>query len=294
MKKNLKRITAMLAALLITTMPVQAFAGTGCNLQSNVALSQAKVKSSYSKIFSGSNCDLLKSWGFKDIKSLKNATPIKNTVTKNRPCDTAGCDLSKAECNGNDCVADNDCDTSKNCDAGDKKNNEATNCNLGKETGNNGSNNAGKDVNNNTGTSNNNQSNADPETPVVAASEAQQVTQLVNKERAAAGLASLTLDASLSKVAQAKAEDMAKNGYFSHTSPTYGSPFDMMKSFGVKYSAAGENIAKGQRSAESVMNAWMNSSGHRANILSSNYDKIGVGYTTDAQGNTYWVQMFIR
>ena len=120
------------------------------------------------------------------------------------------------------------------------------------------------------------------------------VSELVNEERKSAGLSSLTLDSRLSKVAQEKAEDMRDNGYFSHTSPTYGSPFDMMKQFGISYSTAGENIAKGQRTPERVMHAWMNSQGHRANILNSSYEKIGVGYCTDENGTTYWVQMFIR
>ncbi len=81
---------------------------------------------------------------------------------------------------------------------------------------------------------------------------------------------------------------MDVNGYFSHTSPTYGSPFDMMRSYGVTYRYAGENIASGQRTAAQVMNDWMNSSGHRANILNQNFTKIGVGYV-----NGKWVQMFI-
>ncbi|MNH43142.1 Cysteine-rich secretory protein family protein [compost metagenome] len=81
---------------------------------------------------------------------------------------------------------------------------------------------------------------------------------------------------------------MDVNNYFSHTSPTYGSPFDMMRSFGVKYSYAGENIASGQRTPQEVMTAWMNSAGHRANILNGNFTKIGVGYV-----NGEWVQMFI-
>ena len=87
---------------------------------------------------------------------------------------------------------------------------------------------------------------------------------------------------------------MKDKGYFSHTSPTYGSPFDMMKNFGISYSYAGENIAKGQRSPQQVMNGWMNSSGHRANILSANFTEIGVGYTVDQNGTTYWTQMFIK
>lgn len=119
-----------------------------------------------------------------------------------------------------------------------------------------------------------------------------QVISLVNKERSAAGLSSLSSDSQLAAVAQKKAEDMAKNGYFSHTSPTYGSAFDMLKAAGISYRTAGENIAKGQKSAESVMNGWMNSSGHRANILSGSYTRIGVGYAVDGNGTPYWVQIF--
>lgn len=122
----------------------------------------------------------------------------------------------------------------------------------------------------------------------------QQVADLVNKERAAAGLPALTVNGKLSQVAELKAEDMRDKNYFSHTSPTYGSPFDMIKQFGVTYKSAAENIAKGQKSPQSVMNGWMNSQGHRENILNSNYTEIGVGYVTDNNGNTYWVQMFIR
>ncbi|MBT2293524.1 serine protease [Paenibacillus albidus] len=115
-----------------------------------------------------------------------------------------------------------------------------------------------------------------------------QVVALVNKERATAGLSPVTALESLNKVAGAKATDMRVNNYFSHTSPTYGSPFDMMKSFGVTYSYAGENIAMGQKTPQEVMTAWMNSQGHRANILSANFNYIGVGFD-----NNYWVQEFI-
>lgn len=116
----------------------------------------------------------------------------------------------------------------------------------------------------------------------------QQIVTLVNKERATAGLAPVSSLDSLNKVAAAKATDMRSNNYFSHTSPTYGSPFDMMASFGVTYSYAGENIAMGQKSPEEVMTAWMNSPGHRANILSANFNYIGVGFD-----NNYWVQEFV-
>lgn len=121
-----------------------------------------------------------------------------------------------------------------------------------------------------------------------------EVVRLVNVERQKNGLNPLELDAELSKVARAKSQDMATKGYFSHTSPTYGSPFDMMKNFGIKYSTAGENIAMGQPTAEAVVKAWMNSEGHRANILNKNFTKIGVGYYKGSNGSPYWTQMFTR
>ncbi|MUG65985.1 serine protease [Paenibacillus campinasensis] len=117
---------------------------------------------------------------------------------------------------------------------------------------------------------------------------AAQVVKLVNDERAKAGLSPLTVHDRLTTMAVDKAKDMSDNNYFSHTSPTHGSPFDMMKAYGISYRYAGENIAMGQRSAEEVMNAWMNSQGHRENILSPNFTMIGVGYY-----NGYWVQEFI-
>ena len=119
----------------------------------------------------------------------------------------------------------------------------------------------------------------------------EQVVSLVNKERAKEGLAPLTIDWELARVAKYKSQDMHDKNYFSHTSPTYGSPFDMMKNFGISYKSAGENIAKGQTSAAQVMEAWMNSSGHRANIMDAKFTHIGVGYVKD--GN-YWTQMFIK
>lgn len=118
----------------------------------------------------------------------------------------------------------------------------------------------------------------------------EEVVRLVNVERAKNGLSALETDWQLSRVARYKSQDMKDKNYFSHTSPTYGTPFQMMKSFGISYRYAGENIAKGQRTPQEVVTAWMNSSGHRANILNANYKKIGVGYV--ASGN-YWTQMFI-
>ncbi|MBD5140329.1 MAG: hypothetical protein HDT25_02785 [Ruminococcus sp.] len=117
-----------------------------------------------------------------------------------------------------------------------------------------------------------------------------EVVDLVNEIRKEYGLSELTLNTELSAVARAKSQDMKDNQYFSHTSPTYGSPFDMMKTFGISYRTAGENIAMGYRTPEAVVDGWMNSEGHRANILNSSYKEIGVGYVSS--GN-YWTQMFI-
>ncbi|MBU3147006.1 CAP domain-containing protein, partial [Clostridium sp. CF012] len=117
-----------------------------------------------------------------------------------------------------------------------------------------------------------------------------EVVTLVNQERSKQGLAPLTDNVKLSNVARTKSEDMIAKNYFDHTSPTYGSPFDMMKQFGITYKAAGENIAMGQQTASSVMTSWMNSPGHKANILSKNFTDIGVGVAKDKSGAIYWTQ----
>lgn len=127
-----------------------------------------------------------------------------------------------------------------------------------------------------------------PQQPADSSQFAQQVLDIVNKERANAGLQPLSMNASLSNVAMIKAKDMYNNNYFDHQSPTYGSPFDLMKANGITYNAAGENIAKGQTSPTEVMNQWMNSPGHRANILNTSFTQIGIAYY-----NSEWVQEFI-
>ena len=117
-----------------------------------------------------------------------------------------------------------------------------------------------------------------------------EVIRLVNEVRRENGLKALTANWELSRVARYKSQDMLNKGYFSHTSPTYGTPFQMIKAFGLSFQTAGENIARGYPTPQAVVNGWMNSSGHRANILNASYTQIGVGYV--AQGN-YWTQMFI-
>ena len=121
-----------------------------------------------------------------------------------------------------------------------------------------------------------------------------QTVHLVNLERAKAGLPALVADAPLSKIATVKAEDMVKNNYFDHISPTYGKPWDMAKQFGYSYSSFGENIAYGQKTPQEVVTAWMNSPGHKANILNKDYTNIGAGIKKDANGRIYWVHMFSK
>lgn len=120
-----------------------------------------------------------------------------------------------------------------------------------------------------------------------------QVIQLTNQERAKNGLKPLAANWELSRVARYKSADMRDKNYFSHTSPTYGSPFTMMRNFGINYRSAGENIAAGQRTPSEVVQSWMNSPGHRKNILSPTYTHIGVGHATGGNYGHYWTQMFI-
>ncbi len=130
------------------------------------------------------------------------------------------------------------------------------------------------------------------QTPAQSVSEFEKkVVELTNVERTKAGLAPLKIYDPLMAVAKQKSQDMASKNYFSHTSPTYGSPFDQMKAAGISYKAAGENIAQGQRSPEEVVQAWMNSEGHRANILNGSFTHIGVGYV---ENGNYWTQQFIQ
>ncbi|WP_107925190.1 CAP domain-containing protein [Lysinibacillus parviboronicapiens] len=119
----------------------------------------------------------------------------------------------------------------------------------------------------------------------------QEVAKLTNAERTKAGLSALQTDTKLMAAAREKSQDMQSKNYFSHTSPTFGSPFDRMKALGITYKGAGENIAKGQRTPQEVVQAWMDSPGHRANILNAKFTHIGVGYV---KSGNYWTQQFIQ
>ncbi|MEY9974017.1 putative YkwD family protein [Lysinibacillus sp. RC46] len=119
----------------------------------------------------------------------------------------------------------------------------------------------------------------------------QEVVKLTNAERTKAGLAPFKTDDQLMAAAREKSQDMQSKNYFSHTSPTFGSPFDRMKALGITYKSAGENIAQGQRTPQEVVQAWMDSPGHRANILNEKFTHIGVGYV---KSGNYWTQQFIQ
>lgn len=125
---------------------------------------------------------------------------------------------------------------------------------------------------------------------------AQQVLVLVNQQRAAATppAAPLAWHAGVAQVAFNHSADMAARGFFAHNNPDGQSPFDRLAAAGISYSAAGENIAAGYADAATVMNAWMNSSGHRANILNTNYTEIGIGVKHGGSYGTYWTQVFRR
>lgn len=143
----------------------------------------------------------------------------------------------------------------------------------------------------------NNRPDSKPETPDNNTPETEnqsylnQVLKLVNAERAKAGLAALTVDKNAQAAAQVRALEIETS--FSHTRPNGSSFSTALKEQNVSYRTAGENIAWGQRSPEAVMEAWMNSAGHRANIMNANYTKIGIGYHQNARGVNYWSQLFI-
>lgn len=145
----------------------------------------------------------------------------------------------------------------------------------------------GSNSNNNSGTNNTKQ-----DTLSGYSTDEKELLSLINAQRKAYGLPELSFDSELQRVAKAKAQDLVANNYFSHTSPTYGSPFDMMKSFGITYKTAGENIA-GNSSLSGAVDAWMNSTGHRENILNNAYNYTGIGIVDSPKYGKIMVQMFI-
>ena len=146
----------------------------------------------------------------------------------------------------------------------------------------------------NTGTNTNTNTNTGTNQTTTSnlSADEQEVFNLINNQRTQNGLSALKIDSEVQKVARIKAQDMVNNNYFSHTSPTYGSPFDMLKSYKVSYNTAGENIA-GNSSNSGAVNAWMNSSGHRASILNKSFNYTGIGVVNSPKYGKVYVQMFI-
>lgn len=136
-------------------------------------------------------------------------------------------------------------------------------------------------------------SSDDDYTTVSISMQEQSAWNLLNSDRKTNGLPSLPLDAELSRIARIKAEDMRDKGYFAHQSPTYGSPSEMLQHFGYSFSAAGENIAH-HANITKAQAAFMSSDGHRRNILSASWTRVGIGVCYDAQGYVYVTQLFAR
>lgn len=136
-------------------------------------------------------------------------------------------------------------------------------------------------------------SSDDDYTTVSVSMQEQTAWNLMNQDRIANGLSALPLDAELCRLARLKSEDMRDNNYFAHESPTYGRAADMLKAFGYSYKAVGENIAH-HATVEKSEAAFMSSDGHRRNILSSSWAKVGIGVAIDRNGFVYLTQLFVR
>lgn len=145
---------------------------------------------------------------------------------------------------------------------------------------------------NSNNSSNNNSSSNSNSTTTAMTTDEKEVFDLINNQRIQNGLSALKLDTETLRVARIKAQDMVDNNYFSHNSPTYGSPFQMLNSFKISYKTAGENIA-GNSSNSSAVTAWMNSSGHKANILNSSFNYTGIGVVKSSKYGKVYVQMFL-
>jgi len=315
-KKILSLAVCAFATLMIFTVSLpsaqaaQNYSTCGSsNLGSIVSLQQNSDLSSYQTLFSNLKCGsntqdytanlskvLSKKCNFNffskygiDINSLLNmvgkscqpATPVKEPADPDSSCPDNNCEQPNddATCPDGNCEQPSDDAT---CPDG---NCEQPSDNATCPDGNCPSDNSGQtDNSGNNGSPNNSQNS-------LTASE-QQMVNLVNAERKAAGLDALKVNMELTLMARDKSQDMINKNYFDHNSPTYGSPFDMMKAYGITYRAAGENIAMNS-SVSNAHTALMNSPGHRANILNSSYSEIGIGIVQNSSGYYYISQEFI-
>lgn len=294
----MKRFLTMIFAFTLSSSTGVLGATNTCNNTITVCQPIAQVICITSS--TNTNCNTNTNWNTNTYCDTNTNWNINTDCNTNNDCDT------NTDCNtNNDCDTNTDCDTNADCNTNTEVNTPSidieVNDNTNIETN---TPSVDTEINDNTNietnapsvdteiNDNTNTENTTPEIDNSILSIEKEVVELVNQERAKYGLSPLEIDTELSSVARLKSQDMANLNYFSHTSPTYGSPFDMMKQFNIQYRTAGENIAKGQQTAEAVVNAWMNSEGHRANILNSSYTHIGVGYVSSGN-TTYWTQMFI-
>ena len=283
-----KRFKTLLMAGLVTTL-------TATSVVSSSALSKNKVKTMKTK---GAIYLCINGVKYK-IPFICNVKPSVDEDNNNSNGSNDNTNNDNNNSNGSNDNTNNDNNNNNDNTNNDNINNGGNDedVNNGNDDSNNGNDNSNNGNENNNGNNNdntvekpednNNSSNGE------FASFQKEVLRLVNVERSKMGLKELTLNTELSRVATLKSQDMIDKNYFSHTSPTYGSPFDMMKKFNISYRTAGENIAMGQKTPAQVVEAWMNSEGHRANILNANYTDLGVGVAKSSKGTIYWTQMFI-
>ena len=284
MRKNIPTKLKTILALGVLTLATASSAVTASasSLENNVNISNKSLVYSNTKYkFSAKpNCSVKPELKPDKDNSCKDKNHNdKNCNNTNKPEDNNNSDSTNKPDNNK--PESNKPEDNNNSDSTDKPDNNKPESNKPEDNNNSDSTNK-PDDNNNSGSTSENFSAYQKE-----------VVDLVNVERAKAGLNPLTLDSSISNVATKKSQDMIDNNYFSHNSPTYGSPFDMLKKFGVSYKTAGENIAMGQKTPKEVVNAWMNSEGHRKNIMNPNFSKIGVGVAQKSGGSIYWTQIFV-
>ena len=290
-----KKIIAITTAMLI--------------LSSNTALA-ATCSGNNPQCYSNQNCSNVTTPVYSSTKwyndyvtqSINNGTikaPVyTNDCTKNEctsindKCVTDNCDIHNNDCTTNNNTINNTCaDESNNCKTNNNSNSNCTNETPAtpQQDTNKPQQNNNNDSNNQNSSNNNSQNNQDSKVPVTESEYAAEVVRLVNEERAKHGLNPLKTDSVVQTGAQIRAQEIVST--FSHDRPNGSSCFTALQQVGASYSSAGENIAYGQKTPAEVVNAWMNSPGHRANILNSGYTTIGIGvYKT---GNTYyWSQFF--
>lgn len=311
-------------ALTFFATPLQSQAAGKCNIGTNSVYSSIMNSSNGNYqcptgnvmgVYEKNNCSNINDTVNNLLNGNENCIPGTKIIIGNNGCsnikDNNSCSLnnnckSNTDCKSNTvCKSNTDCKSNSNCynvlsgkdcningntniknNCNNKLNN--TNNNTEKTTINNTNsntenNNTNNNINNNTGNNNGIQQDTN-------LTFAQEVVRLVNVERAKAGLSALTLDSEIEKAATIRSNEIINN--FSHTRPNGSSFSTVLKENNISYKLAGENIAWGQKTPEAVVTAWMNSEGHRANIMNASFSKIGVGNVKNSSGTIYWTQLF--